>query len=440
MNNKFDKQTGLEELKRSLLMMKYDSAKTLTENESKIGNVLLEQSNKSTNKSTNILTDDDMLGDTGYIRSFFQSNSDFAPSDIIGVNLANLIAGRRAGVKGCVDALDGFVNSKDLAYVLGVISSLNGKCYLDDSKSPAVLTPAINRFLELYTEDENEDLISVVQGVGTKTLPTGSEKIKKQIINKIQELKKIPCTTQQQNQQQNQRNKPLEEMFPCLKTEYIRLGTDDERGIVSNDKTIAYKHKKSGIVLYIYENGRLNYGGKMIAFTCDLLNNAKPTQQSVTKSKYILPKELSGKVKQFQDWLDKNHPGWHKKYGTLKQNLQKGYGKFGPNTNKAWVLYGKDFLVGKEEPTQTTDSSVPQQAQTNQQEPASPVTPQQVTPERQNEIISNLRDRGLIGRSIYKGQLTPEELSVLTKYMNNKGYQLIKQIDKKYGEKYVFQK
>jgi hypothetical protein len=412
MNNKFDKQTGLEELKRSLLMMKYDSAKTLTENESKIGNVLLEQSNKS----TNILTDDDMLGDKG-------------------PGLYD-----RTGVKGCVDALDGtfgFVDYKGLKTVLNIITSLKGKCYLDDTQSPAILTPAINRFLELYTEDENGDnLIDDVNKVSTATLPTGSEKIKKQIINTIEQLKKIPCTTQQQNQQ----NKPLEEMFPCLKTEYIRLGTDDERGIVSNDKTIAYKHKKSGIVLYIYENGRLNYGGKMITFTCDLLNNAKPTQQSVTKSKYILPKELSGKVKQFQDWLDKNHPGWHKKYGTLKQNLQKGYGKFGPNTNKAWVLYGKDFLAGKEEPTQTTDSSVPQQAQTNQQEPASPVTPQQVTPERQNEIISNLRDRGLIGRSIYKGQLTPEELSVLTKYMNNKGYQLIKQIDKKYGEKYVFQK
>jgi len=418
MNNKFDKKTGLEELKRSLLMMKYDSAKTLTENESKIGNVLIEQSNKS----TNILTDDDMLGDKG-------------------PGLYD-----RTGVKGRVDALDGtfgFVDYKGLKTVSNIITSLKGKCYLDDTQSPAILTPAINRFLELYTEDENGDnLIDDVNKVGTATLPTGSEKIKKQIINTIEQLKKIPCTTQQQNQQnqQNKQNKPLEEMFPCLKTEYIRLGTDDERGVVSNDKTIAYKHKKSGIVLYIYENGRLKYGGKMITFTCDLLNNAKPTQQPVAKPKYVLPKELSGKVKQFQDWLDKNHPGWHKKYGTLKQNIQKGYGKFGPNTNKAWGLYGKDFLAGKEEPTQTTGSSVQQQAQTNQQEPASPVTPQQVTPERQNEIISNLRNRGLIGRSIYKGQLTPEELSVLTKYMNDNGYQLIKQIDKKYGEKYVFQK
>ena len=41
-------------------------------------------------------------------------------------------------------------------------------------------------------------------------------------------------------------------------------------------------------------------------------------------------------VKEFQSWLDDNHPGWHSKYGTLGDDEEKGWGIFGPNTKKAW--------------------------------------------------------------------------------------------------------
>lgn len=41
-------------------------------------------------------------------------------------------------------------------------------------------------------------------------------------------------------------------------------------------------------------------------------------------------------VKKFQSWLDKNHPGWHKKYGTLDDNESRGWGIYGPNTKRAW--------------------------------------------------------------------------------------------------------
>lgn len=41
-------------------------------------------------------------------------------------------------------------------------------------------------------------------------------------------------------------------------------------------------------------------------------------------------------VKEFQSWLDDNHPGWHSKYGTLGDNVEKGWGVFGPNTKRAW--------------------------------------------------------------------------------------------------------
>jgi hypothetical protein len=57
------------------------------------------------------------------------------------------------------------------------------------------------------------------------------------------------------------------------------------------------------------------------------------------------PKELKD-VKNFQDWLDTNHPGWHKKYKTLNKSVPKGYGIFGPNTSAAWNQYKNEYLTG----------------------------------------------------------------------------------------------
>ena len=54
-------------------------------------------------------------------------------------------------------------------------------------------------------------------------------------------------------------------------------------------------------------------------------------------------KDIKG-VKKFQDWLDVNHPGWHRKYGTLNQNLLRGYGKYGPNTTRGWNKYKDEYL------------------------------------------------------------------------------------------------
>ena len=45
-------------------------------------------------------------------------------------------------------------------------------------------------------------------------------------------------------------------------------------------------------------------------------------------------------VKQFQDWLDINHPNWIK---GGKLNKGRGYGTFGPNTTKAWGLYKNEY-------------------------------------------------------------------------------------------------
>jgi hypothetical protein len=111
--------------------------------------------------------------------------------DIVGVNPSNLLAGRRNGVKGAVDALDGFVDLEDLTYVLTVIKSLDGKCYYDDVDDAKI--PAIEKFLQLYNEDEDEDLEAEVEGVGIRTLPTGASDIKRAITREISKQKSQSC-------------------------------------------------------------------------------------------------------------------------------------------------------------------------------------------------------------------------------------------------------
>jgi hypothetical protein len=65
-----------------------------------------------------------------------------------------------------------------------------------------------------------------------------------------------------------------------------------------------------------------------------------------------IPAELKD-VKAFQTWLDKNKPGWHDKYNTLGTDPDKGYGKFGPRTSKAWSTYKDEYLKGTNTPTVT---------------------------------------------------------------------------------------
>jgi hypothetical protein len=149
-----------------------------------------------------IVTDSDLIGDTGRLRQYIQQVTDLGGGmatilDTLGINIANLAAGRRLGVKGVVDALDGFVDSKDLAYVLQVIKSLNNVYYFDEETES--YTNATTRFLEVYSEDEGGDnLITDVESVGTTTLPTGAEKLKKVIVATINKQKdqEVPADLQ----------------------------------------------------------------------------------------------------------------------------------------------------------------------------------------------------------------------------------------------------
>jgi hypothetical protein len=189
-----------EALERIKLMMKYDSSKTLNENKK----VIFEEEETavaaSTSTDANTVTVTDLMGDTGKLRQYYQMMSDFGPLpgipnllDIVGGNIPNLVAGRRNGVKGVVDALDGYVDLEDLAYVLTVIKSLDGKCYYDDVDEAKI--PAIEKFLQLYNEDEDEDLVSEIEGVGTRTLPTGAEDLKRAITKEITKLQSQSCSS-----------------------------------------------------------------------------------------------------------------------------------------------------------------------------------------------------------------------------------------------------
>ena len=145
-------------------------------------------------KKPTVVTDKDLMGETGIMWNLMKSSvpmivslvTPFSiPLKILSLGASALMkVSNRSGVKGVVDAIDGFVTADDLAYVLTTIKSLNGKVYYDEETGKNI--PATKRFLELYSEDEGGDsLIADVQSVGTRTLPTGSEKLKSVIVKTI---------------------------------------------------------------------------------------------------------------------------------------------------------------------------------------------------------------------------------------------------------------
>jgi len=252
---------GKEALERTLLMMKYDMKKTLTENV----DVISEQ------KKTNTLTDEDLLGSSGVMSNFLRLISDYNLFDMLGLNSTNVIAGRRSGVKGVVDALDGFVDEKDLAYVSTVLDTLKGKCYYDDVEEKTI--PAINRFLELYQEDEGEDLLSDVNSVGTSTLKTGSDKVKKKIAKTIQTLQSQSCDTA--NVQTNDSSKTNNTETVVKKSDAAIKAFASFSCVSNHPKAKESKMANGSPVFFIdgevyYNNGRKkDKSGKIVSFTCN---------------------------------------------------------------------------------------------------------------------------------------------------------------------------
>ena len=184
-------------------------------------------------------------------------------------------------------------------------------------------------------------------------------------------------------------------------------------------------------------------------------------------AKSTIPAELKDVdgVKKFQTWLDSKHGGWHSKYGTLNNDTLKGWGKYGPNTTKAWSQYKDEYLNGSTgSGTETPNPSAEVDVTKPSGIPGSPdmvgksglnldvnrikVTTQDVSNEidkevqpsntdltdRQKEILSNVKNRGV--DKVYKGgTLTPEEQQWLSKYYGG----VVRKIknEKGYGQKTV---
>lgn len=141
-------------------------------------------------KPTTPLTDDDLMGETSGLSSFINTILPAAkyiafipvvgiPAAVIGTT-ADLLKERRNGVKGAIDALDGFVKEADLLYVLTLLEALKGRKAKDG-------TSAIERFKKLYKLDDGEELIDDVNSVGTRTMSVKGPFIKEAAIKILSE-------------------------------------------------------------------------------------------------------------------------------------------------------------------------------------------------------------------------------------------------------------
>jgi len=156
-----------------------------------LAKILGEEYVPKANEEEVTLKDTDILGETSGFSSFINTILPAAkyaafiglagiPAAIVGTTI-NALKDRRNGVKGVVDALDGYVDTSDLLYVLTVLKGLAGKKMKDG-------TPAIKRFQQLYAMDEKpwigdaETLAGEVESVGTRTLNVNADLAKEEIL------------------------------------------------------------------------------------------------------------------------------------------------------------------------------------------------------------------------------------------------------------------
>ena len=137
------------------------------------------------------LSDSDIMGETSGLSSFINTILPAAkyaaflgiagiPTAVLATAI-DVVKDRRNGVKGVVDAMDGWVKESDLAYVLTILKALSGKKMKDG-------TPAIKRFEQLYAMDEKPwigdatSLAGEVQDVGTRTMSVKGDLMKEEIL------------------------------------------------------------------------------------------------------------------------------------------------------------------------------------------------------------------------------------------------------------------
>lgn len=122
---------------------------------------------------------------------------------------------------------------------------------------------------------------------------------------------------------------------------------------VTGFKGATQQKLKDGSISYIikgityYSNGRKMLADKktMANYTCkDIEFKVAPKKVTIPTPKEL--KDVNG-IKLFQDWLDVNAKGWATGYkdGIINKGQNgKGYGSYGPRTQKAWNSNGRKFL------------------------------------------------------------------------------------------------
>lgn len=93
----------------------------------------------------------------------------------------------------------------------------------------------------------------------------------------------------------------------------------------------------------------------------DALNTPKTAVNNPTQSVSSGTLSTPNEIQKFQDWLDAKGLGW---VGATNSNLSNGkplkkgggYGNFGSSTQKAWALYGAEYLKLSAPPRTVSDS------------------------------------------------------------------------------------
>jgi len=171
---------------------------------------------------------------------------------------------------------------------------------------------------------------------GEDVAPTVSAKTQSKLENNFQKEK--PKTVEQLSSDIEENLTSEESLKELQKIMDEDLKKDDRVSINPIKPIIPVKNNDT-----VNKNNSVNTSTKaMTSGNDEEINQEQPIKTNTTvNNSDLVSTSITGlknvdEIKNFQDWLDINHPGWHRKYGVLNKNLLRGYGKYGPNTTRAW--------------------------------------------------------------------------------------------------------
>jgi len=176
-----------EQVLRSLLLMKYDTSKTLTENEIK---VISEQASSFERNQENKNLNATQSNSPSAKKSSFRDQASDDPNYLSADEIEEL-------TDDIVDALDGLVDEQDLRLVYNSINSLKGKCVKISDTEIINAMDAVEKDYRKNESWQGEDLYSTIEGVGEITISDIAKKLKKDSLALIPILRQEKCATTQ---------------------------------------------------------------------------------------------------------------------------------------------------------------------------------------------------------------------------------------------------